>query len=473
MAKFELGEVLVATQGIVVTKGPRPLTFRNVSTDSREVKTGDLFLALQGPTFDGHDFVGQAVRQGARGVLVEHAKIASLGFSKPTTRGFPITVIGVKNTLNAYQELARMHRQRYSIPVVAITGSNGKTTTKELVSRVLGTRWRVLRTQGNFNNAIGVPKTLMRLHSGHQVAVIEMGVDQVGQTTRLCELARPTLGVVTNVGPDHLEFYGTMARSAASKAELLPTLPTDGWAVLNADDPYCKKFSRKTSCSVLSFGFSPQAQVRGSDLRWNGGRTSFRLWLPNRKTSVHTDIGTMGAHNVSNALAGAAVGYALGVSGVDIAAGMARFRPAPMRSEIRRWGGVTYLYDCYNANPASVKAALELLVGLDRTRRTVAVLGDMLELGLKEEQFHEEVGQQAARLGVSRVIASGNFNRAVERGVRKVGGRTQVSLVEDALEGGRVLKETVQRGDIVLIKASRGAKLERVLEAVRPGQQGT
>lgn len=466
MATFEVDEVLAATQGRLLSKGKLNGRFRRVETDSRAVKPGDLFVALKGLNFDGHKFIRKAWDNGAKGVVVDEASSSSLlkGFGK--TNHNSLAVIHVKDTLRGLQDLASFHRARFSIPVVAITGSNGKTTTKEMVSRVLATRWCILQTQGNFNNAIGVPKTLLRLHSKHEAAVIEMGVDQVGQTSRLCEMARPTLGVITNVGPDHLEFYGTMARSAASKAELFPWLPRNGKAILNVDDRYFPKFVKKAKCPIVSFGLTDQADVCGIEPVWDGRRTAFHLWLPNRKTSKRVTVRTMGLHNISNVLAGAAVGHALGFSAVDIAAGLAKFRPAPMRSEILRHGGVMYLYDCYNANPASVKAALDVLVELDPRRRTIAVLGDMLELGPQEAQFHQEIGRYAAKKHISHVIACGTFASMIQKGVQTVRKTAQVTIAEDAVEAGKCLNASVKRGDIVLIKASRGAQMERVLDAV-------
>lgn len=467
MATFEVDDVLAATQGILLTQEPQG-RFRRVETDSRAVKPGDLFVALQGENFDGHEFIGQAWQKGAKGVVVEEARAGNVLKVRRKRNQDALAVFGVPNTLRAYQDLAQFHRARFSIPVIAITGSNGKTTTKEMVSRVLGTRWRVLQTQGNFNNAIGVPKTLLGLQSRHQAAVIEMGVDQVGQTTRLCAMARPTLGVVTNVGPDHLEFYKTMTRSAASKAELFDWLPNDGAAILNADDRYFSQFLKKVDCPVFSFGLAHPADVRGTTAVWNGKQTAFRLWLPNRKTSQPAQVHTMGLHNISNALAGAAVGHALGLSTADIVSGLARFRPAPMRSEVRRHEGVIYLYDCYNANPASVKAALDVLVELDPQRRTIAVLGDMLELGPKEAQFHQEIGRYAAKKHVGHLIACGAFGAIMQKGARNVRRSMDVTVVKDALEAGEFLKTLVRRGDIVLIKASRGAKLERVFDVLQP-----
>ena len=469
MATFEVDEVLAATQGTLLSKGKLKGRFREVQIDSRAVKPGDLFVALKGQNFDGHEFLQSAWQQGAKGVVIEKIGRGNLLKAWGNAKGSPLAVVQVKNTLRAYQDLASFHRERFSIPIVAITGSNGKTTTKEMVSRVLATRWCVLQTQGNFNNAIGVPKTLLRLNSRHQAAVIEMGVDQVGQTTRLCEMTRPTVGVVTNVGSDHLEFYGTMARSATSKAEIFPWLPHDGAAILNADDRYFRQFLKKSRSPVVSFGAADQANIRGTKPVWDGRRTTFHLWLPKRKTSKRTSVRTMGLHNISNALAGAAVGHALGFSPTEIVSGLEKFHPAPMRSEIRRHGGVIYLYDCYNANPDSVKAALDVLVELDPERRTIAVLGDMLELGVKGNQFHQEIGRYAAKKNVSQLIACGTFGPMMKKGAQAVRSNVQITVVEDAVEAGECLRTFVKRGDIVLIKASRGAQMERVFDAIRLG----
>lgn len=469
MAAFELEEIVQATQGTLVTGGGSRRRFRGIQTDSRHITRGELFLALQGEQFDGHRFVVKACQGGAAGAVVAESQawevLRSIRKAGAVCTSF--TLVAVKDTLRAYQDLGAFHRQRHLIPVVAITGSNGKTTTKEMVGGVLGAKWRVLKTQGNFNNAVGVPKTLLRLHGGHQAAVVEMGVDQVGQTTRLCEIAQPTVGVITNVGPDHLEFYGTLARSAASKRELLPCLPKDGMAILNADDRYFSPFARKAHCPIVSFGFSKQADVRGSHVTWDGRKTAFLVSFPHMKKPRQAVVNAMGQHNVSNALAGAATGWALGVSIPRILEGLARFRPAPMRSEIRRRAGVVYLWDCYNANPASVKAALDVLVDLDPNRRTIAVLGDMLELGPQESTFHQEIGRYAAKKGVSHLVACGRFARDMKRGAEKASRTIHISEAQDAVEAGHVLKTLAKRGDIVLVKASRGAMMERVWEVVK------
>ncbi|MGE0473158.1 MAG: UDP-N-acetylmuramoyl-tripeptide--D-alanyl-D-alanine ligase [Nitrospirales bacterium] len=469
MAVFEVAEIVQATGGTLVIGGGTRRHFRNIQTDSRHITKGDLFVALQGGQFDGHQFVAKACQSGAAGAIVAEAQAWEVlrNIRKVGSAGAVFTLVAVKDTLRAYQELGAFHRQRFSIPVVAITGSNGKTTTKEMVSGVLSVRWRVLKTQGNFNNAIGVPKTLLRLNGTHQAAVVEMGVDQVGQTTQLCQIVKPTSGVITNVGPDHLEFYGTLARSAASKRELLPCLPSNGTAILNADDKYCAQFVRKAPCRVVSFGFSPHADIRGSQVTWDGRNTEFWVSFPHLKKPKRAVVRTMGRHNISNALAGIATGWTLGVSPSDILEGLESFRPAPMRSEIRRWGGVVYLNDCYNANPASVKAALDVLVSLDPAKRTIAVLGDMLELGPQESQFHEDIGRYAARKGVSHLIACGRFGAVMKAGAEKASRIIRVVQTKDAAEAGWVLQSIVKPKDVVLVKASRGARMERVLEVVK------
>ena len=477
MASFTMEEIVQATGGKVLWASSRARV-RRVSTDSRQVREGDLFVALKGPHFDGHRFVKGVFADGAVGAIISHSTWSSLSswiHRQPRTPSKqPRFVVGVEDSWRAYQDLATYHRSRFRIPVVAVTGSNGKTTAKEMVSQVLATRWRTLKTQGNFNNSIGVPHTLFRMTGRHEAAVIEMGVDQVGQTTRLCEMAQPTVGVITNVGPDHLEFFGTIDASARSKAELLPVLSPDGVAVLNADDAYFKAFSKQASCPILSYGFSQKADVRASDVVVNREGSTFRLHLPTRTRAKQIQLRVAGKHNVSNALAGAAVGHALGVSMKDIADGLGRMRAASMRSEIHRVHGVTYLYDCYNANPASMEAAVDLLVELAKGKRTIAVLGDMKELGKSESQFHMEIGRYVAGKGVSEFIACGTFGPQMAEGAKGAGmAASQVFVSGNVSGAARLLSQTVDRGDMVLLKASRGVQLEKVLEVMRAKGKGT
>lgn len=352
---------------------------------------------------------------------------------------------------------------------MAVTGSNGKTTTKEMVASVLAHRWNILKTEGNLNNRLGVPQTLFRLKRRHQAAVIEMGVDNVGQTTTLCELVRPTIGIITNIGPDHLEFFGSMDVSAQAKAELLDLLPGDGTAILNADDSYYDYLVSRARCRIVSFGLSAKADVRAAKVKSDGRNgTIFHLQLPGKARHTVVHIRVQGRHNVTNALAAGAVGAVLGFPGTVIAQGLSHFRPAAMRSQVRVSRGVKLIIDCYNANPASMKAAVELLAQAGEHRRTIAVLGDMLELGPNALRMHEEVGEFVARHGIDYVVTCGTLGRSLAQGARQAGvDHARIIEVEDAQAAVDAVKAIVEPGDVVLIKASRGMRLELVADALQ------
>ena len=443
---------------------------RQISTDSRSIRRGDLFVALRGDRFDGHEFVPAVLAQGAAGAIVhdEYHLPSSFPAVRRIARQSSPFLFGVRDPLFAYQQLATHYRSRFTFPVVAVTGSNGKTTTKEMVAAVLAQRWSILKTEGNFNNRIGVPATLFRLTARHQAAVIEMGVDQQGQTTRLCEIVRPTIGVITNIGPDHLEFFGSMEGSAQAKAELLDLLPSDGLAMLNADDPYFDYLAARAQCRVVSFGYSAMADVRASMVTSDARQgTTFRLHLPGKVRPTIVRMKVHGTHNVTNALAAAAVGTALNLSGAMIAQGLSRFRPAAMRSQVVTLQGVHFINDCYNANPASMNAALQLLAQWRPARDRIAVLGDMLELGAETGRLHRQVGQFLATQGLSRLIACGALGRDIAEGARQ-GGMTgsQIDEVDDAAAAADFLKKILRQGDVVLVKASRGMKMEQVVQTL-------
>lgn len=467
MPLFIVDEVREITSARLLTDGAGRVGkqgIRRLCTDSREIGEGDLFVALKGERMDGHDFVPAALKKGAVGALVRDGYSLPPAASSRTARQ-PV-LLGVPDTLRAFQQLAAYHRNRFPIPIVAVTGSNGKTTTKEMTADVLAQRWPVLRTEGNLNNRIGVPQTLLRLAPRHKAAVVEMGVDQAGQTARLSELVRPTIGLITNIGPDHLEFFGSMDGSAQAKGELLEFLPPEGHAVLNADDAYFGYLAARARCPVLSFGLSSKADVRADRLTMGSRQgTQFHLRLPGRGRPQPVSMRVHGVHNVLNALAAAAVGHALGLSPVTIAEGLARFRPAVMRSQVLTVGGVRIINDCYNANPASMKAAIDLLVALGAGGRSVAVLGDMLELGPAASALHREVGAYLAQKGVTHLIACGTLSRYVVEGARSAGmPEERVAHEPDAARAGAALKALVEDGDVVLVKASRGMKMEQAVE---------
>ncbi|MGH7167761.1 MAG: UDP-N-acetylmuramoyl-tripeptide--D-alanyl-D-alanine ligase [Nitrospiraceae bacterium] len=469
MSLFTVGEVVEITGARVCSgqdqRRPR-VGIRRVCTDSRDVRPGDLFVALKGERFDGHQFVEAAWQRGAIGLVVEN-RSGITSVAKSQASGRPV-LLAVPDTLLAYQQLAAHHRRRFRIPVVAVTGSNGKTTTKDMVAHVLSERWTVLKTEGNLNNRIGVPQTLLGLRPRHHAAVVEMGVDHQGQTTRLAEIARPTIGLITNIGPDHLEFFGTVEASARAKGELLDLLPPDGAAVLNADDAHFGYLASRTRCRVVSFGLSRSAEVRATEVVADPRRgTTFRLTLPGRTRRARVILRAHGAHNLSNALAAAAVGHCLALSGAVIARGLGRFRPATMRSQVRRWGDLRIINDCYNANPASMKAAVDLLMHLGVGGRTIAVLGDMLELGPESPALHREVGAYLAERRVGYLIACGMLGRGFADGAREAGmGPDRVREAPDALAAAATLTSMIRAGDVILVKGSRGMRMERVIEAL-------
>ena len=473
MALLTVEELREVISVCVLAGDPSPSSrrrIRHVSTDSRSISRGDLFVALKGDRFDGHDFVPAVLAKGAVGAIVRedyHLPPGKNFWVKSMGRTEPF-LFGVQDPLFAYQQLATHHRSRFEIPVVAVTGSNGKTTTKEMVASVLSQRWCTLKTEGNFNNRIGVPHTLFRLRARHQAAVIEMGVDQQGQTTRLCDIVKPTIGIITNIGPDHLEFFGSMEGSAQAKAELLDLLPANGTAILNADDPYFDYLAARVQCRVISFGLSERADVRAvqlsSDIRKG---TGFRLLLPGKSRHTPVMMKVHGAHNVTNALTAAAVGHALNLPGAAIAQGLARFRPAAMRSQIVTHHGVQIINDCYNANPASMKAALQLLAQWNPARERIAVLGDMLELGRDTEQLHREVGQFLALLNLSRLITCGALGHEIAEGARRAGmPKSAIAELPDAPTAAELVHALVRRGDVVLVKASRGMKMEQIVQVL-------
>lgn len=443
---------------------------RQISTDSRSIRRGDLFVALRGDRFDGHDFVPAVLAKGAVGAIVhdEYRLPSEAAAVRRKNSPSPPVLFGARDPLFAYQQLATHHRSRFDIHVVAVTGSNGKTTTKDMVANVLAQRRRTLKTEGNFNNKIGVPYTLFRLSGRHQAAVIEMGVDQQGQTTRLCEIARPTIGLITNIGPDHLEFFGSMEGSAQAKAELLDLLPAEGAAVLNADDSYFDYLAARAQCRVVSFGFSEKADVRALDVTSDvRSGTTFQLLLPGKSRPTTVRIKVHGLHNAMNALAAAAVGAVLNMSGATIAQGLGRFRPAAMRSQVVTHHGVQIINDCYNANPASMKAAIQLLAQWTPARERVAVLGDMLELGPEARRMHREVGQFLAAQQVSRLIVCGSLGREIAEGARQSGmAEAQIAEAVDAAAAADYLKTVLRQHDVVLVKASRGLKMEQVVQVL-------
>ena len=435
------------------------MEIKGVSIDSRKIKEGELFVAIKGDRFDGHDFVPEVMQKGAWGAIVDKS-ILETQFGK--IGGLP-NIIPVEDTLRALQEISFLHRKKFSLPMVGITGSNGKTTTKEMTAGILKQQGPVLKNEGNLNNHIGVPLTLMQLTKDHRAAVVEMGMSAPGEIDLLTRLVNPDVGVITNIGPAHLEFLGSLDGVAGAKAELLGNIKADGTAVLNADDPYFETLKKKWTGRVLSFGIEQQADVRAAGIRQDKEFTDFTLEAEGSKANVR--LRAVGRHNIYNALAAAAAALAVGLPLETIKYGLDDFAPVAMRSELKVVKGRTVLADHYNANPGSVKAALETLVTLRPGARSVAVLGDMLELGASSIEEHRAIGRIAARLGVDVLIAVGPQAKQMLEGAREAGMPKErlFAVRSHAGAAARLAKES-KNGDAVLIKGSRGMKMEKILE---------
>jgi UDP-N-acetylmuramoyl-tripeptide--D-alanyl-D-alanine ligase len=435
------------------------MEIKGISIDSRTIKEGELFVAIKGDRFDGHDFVPEVIKKGAWGALVDRStletKYGSLGSLK--------NIVPVEDTIFTLQEMAHMHREKFAIPVVGITGSNGKTTTKEMLAGILKQKGPVHKNEGNLNNHIGVPLTLLKLDRRHRSSVVEMGMSATGEIDTLARLVSPDVGVITNIGPAHLEFLGTMDMVAQAKAELLSNLKSDGTAVLNADDRYFTTLRNKCSGRVLSFGIEDEADVRAFDIRQGKDFTDMTIGADG--STVKVRLPAIGRHNIYNALAAAAGAEAVGMSLDAVKYGLEDFSPVAMRSELKQIKGRTVLADYYNANPGSVQAALETLISLRAGRRSVAVLGDMLELGETAADAHREVGRTAARLGVDVIIAMGTLSKHILDGAIEAGmPKDRVIMAGSHAEAAALLKERSRNGDAVLIKGSRGMKMEKILE---------
>lgn len=487
---FTIPEVLEATQGRLIQRGLHQVV-GGISIDSRTLKPGEMFVALKGERFDGHAFLSQALKREASGAVIEIVshRIPETSEEEQLRRGKAI--IGVKDTRSALQGLAQFHRRRFSIPVVAVTGSNGKTTTKEMIAAILAQDHEVLSSEGNKNNQIGVPLTLLRLSSRHQAAVVEMGISQIGEMRTLAQVAQPQVGVITNIGPTHLEALGSIEGVAQAKGELLEALPLEkGVAILNRDDPFFEFLGRKVSCRRVTFGLSPGTHVRGMDLAiTEGSATTFRLVVqsevmglvpglrhrpsdpPVGRTGPITDIKIrlpmLGTHNVANAIAASAAAAVLGCGLDQIKQALEAFQPPAMRSELLRGYGAIILNDAYNANPASMEAALLVLNQFETDGERIAVLGDMLELGTAEHQAHREVGERMAQIPAGRLMAVGPRARLIAEGALSSGmSRERVTICQTTGEAAEILKRLAKRGDVILLKGSRGMHLEEIIEGL-------
>ena len=459
---YSAGEIIAATNGTLL-KGDAASLFAAVSTDTREQQTGKLFIPLAGPRFDGHDFLPVAVKAGAAGLLIREGEEHRL---REIEGQEGVTVISVRDTLAGLGDLSHFWRKKFQLPVVAITGSAGKTSTKEMTAQILGRIKNTLQTEGNFNNLVGLPLTLLRLREAHEVAIVEMGTNVPGEIEKLVRLAAPDVGLITNIGPAHLEGLKSVALVKEEKGQLFRLLSDRGIAVVNVDDEAVRDLAGRRSGRSITYGLGGGAEVTAADVAVNRQGLSFTLSLGPDKIKV--EMAVAGNHNLMNALAAAAISRALSIPTDVIRQGLQSFQPVPGRMEIIALkNGGFLINDSYNANPVSVREALLAFQKLRADRRGTVVLGDMLELGSETERWHEEIGGLAASTGVDRLILRGAFAPMTAAGAQKKGlppGR--IHLPASTGEIADELISSWQEGDWVLVKGSRAMKMEEVVQRV-------
>ena len=442
---FNLQEV---ARAIGAEENPAPAPVSGWSVDTRTQNVGDLYFALRGPNHDGHDFVAAALAKDAVGVVVD----------VPGFLGDGPVVLEVSDTLRALQELGRWARRQWGGQVVGVTGSAGKTTTKDAIAHLLAVEMPVGKTVGNLNNHVGVPLSILRLPDGCRAGVLEMGMNHAGEIRDLAAIARPDIGVVTNVGFAHVEFFDSIGGVAAAKRELIEGLEAAGVAVLNADDPRVLGFRGAHPGSVVTFGFSPSADVRAEAVDLGAAGTRFRA------LGVDFETGLTGRHAVSNLLAAIAVARVFGIRPESLREPVRTFTIGKMRGERLVHRGIVVWNDCYNSNPEAAQAMIDVLGKTPATRR-IAVLGEMLELGHAAEELHRKLGRYAAEHGVDRLIGiRGSARSMVEEAVAAGVPENDVHFFEEPAEAGALARQWARPGDAVLFKGSRGVRVETDLE---------
>lgn len=464
MESMDVREIIEATGGQIFSAGVKAdlnrSRIKGVSIDSRSIIPGEVFFAIRGQRYDGHAFVDQALERGGAAAVVSRdwaSRTSQTKLSAP--------LIAVSDPIRALQDLAGYYRRKFPVTLIGITGTNGKTTTKDMVAAVLSVSFPTMKTEGNFNNHIGVPLTLFRLSSKDQMAVVEMGMSGPGEIRRSAQISLPRLGLVTNIGPAHLQQLKSLEEITKAKFELLEMLPPEGRVFLNYDDKRLMAQSVIPRSRVVTFGMGEDADYRAIGVRiCDGLRTDFQVG-----GLGEFQINALGRHNVYNALAAIAVGNELGLSVPLIRQALGRFSPSSMRMEKVKIGELVILNDAYNANPASMRAAMEVLAGLEVGVRKIAVLGEMLELGREGPQAHRELGHLVARSGIDRLVTVGKLAEGIAQGALQGSFESRrIIHCADAGQAAKRLKRLLQPGDLVLLKASRAVHLEEILPVLSP-----
>jgi UDP-N-acetylmuramoyl-tripeptide--D-alanyl-D-alanine ligase len=455
-------EITQALQGLLLCGNPQSRAV-GVCSDSRRVQGGELFVPLQGGRFNGHDFIQEALAQGVAGSLLQRGEEGRAKEWHLPDR----FLIRVDDVLESLGDLAHFWRRRQPARIVAITGSNGKTTTKEMAAHILSEKFKVLRTEGNLNNLIGLPLMLLRLSPEHEVAVLEMGMNQKGEIRRLRAVAAPQVSLITNIGRAHLEFLETLEEVARAKGELWENLAGEDWIGVNLDDPQVCKLAAGARCRKKTYGISPAADVRAESIGSDSGKgIRFTLAVDGQKRSV--GLRAFGQHQVSNALAAGCIGAILGVEMDGIVTGLETFRPIPGRGQILFLGrNISVFDDTYNANPDSLKATVSAFSALKGERRGILVLGDMLELGSASAEAHQKAGKEVGEKEFAHLFLMGDYTAHLAEGAREAGMREErIHRLRTDPEMVAGLMEILEDGDWILIKGSRRMGMEKILEGL-------
>jgi len=457
---FSLEQVLKVTWGRLINLSEDRKIFiapSQICTDTRSLKKGDFFLALKGEKHDGNDFLLEAHKKEVRGAMTNDPIL-------PLPNDF--FLVQVRDTLRALQELAKFYRNKLSIPIVAVTGSNGKTTVKELIAHILSNRYLVSKSQGNFNNQIGLPLSILKITSEHQAAVLELGMNQRGEIKTLSRISQPDIGVITNVYSTHLGPLGTIAKIAQEKAEIIPFLNKDekNFLILNEDDSWTPFFRKKTTCKIVTFAVQKNADFRAKNIKDEGDKVEFDMSSPSGE-NVRIKLPLPGLFNVYNVLAASAVCSTFGFSLSEIKKAIGTFSVPPLRYQIEKWGKYNILNDCYNANPESMKSILSAFKKIKGGRK-IAILGDMLELGEHSALLHKSVGEFAASCDIDTLLAYGNFAAQTVIGAKK-GGIKNSFYFDDKGKLVSKLLAHVNCGDWLLVKGSRGTRMEEVISMLK------
>jgi UDP-N-acetylmuramoyl-tripeptide--D-alanyl-D-alanine ligase len=454
---LQLDEIAKAVGGTL--EGPGNLKVRGYSIDTRTLNPGELFFAVKGPRFDGHAFIQQALEKKAAGVVVETGDVES-------SAAFGVVRVG--STVEALQNLARAVRRRWGQPIVGVTGSAGKTTTKELIAAVLGKKFTVLRSIGNLNNEFGLPLCLLRVERYQTMGVLEMGMSAKGEIRKLASIAEPNEGVITNVNPVHLEFFDSIEGIAEAKAELLEGLVEPSVAYLNNDDSRVRAMARKFSGKIVTYGIKSVAAFKVQQVQDLGlGGSAFTVHHGRR--DVNFVLPLLGTHNVSNALAAVAVGASHDVPWEDIRTAIAEMKPEKMRGQVVKFReGFAVIDDSYNSNPKALTEMIRFVGRLQGYSRKIIVAGEMLELGPESAELHRACGKEAVKAGAALIVGVQGEARAMLEGAKEAGAEeSQLQFVPDSVQAGELLARTIKSGDVVLIKGSRGVKLEQALNTLR------